>query len=89
MEPPAASKPKDHAEEYREKFLALFPELVAELTDEGLANPQVVDAMQHFKKVTHVLESLLWQTLNYTPNCLLHNAHLYILTDDGIQHSWR
>ena len=54
MEPPAANKPKYHAEEYRGKFLALFPELVAELTDEGLANPQVVDAMQHLKKVTYV-----------------------------------
>ena len=55
MELPATSKPKYHAEEYREKFLALFPELVAELTDEGLGNPQVVDAMQHLKKVTHVI----------------------------------
>ena len=53
MDPPSVKKPKYHAEGYREKFLALFPELVAELTDEGLGNPEIVDAIQHTKRVIY------------------------------------
>ena len=44
-------KCKYYAESYREKFMSVFPELVKQLTDEGLQNNEIRDGIKHLKQV--------------------------------------
>ena len=53
MDPPSSKKTKYHAEGYKQRFLAVFSELVEDLTSEGLANTEIVDGIQHMKEVTY------------------------------------
>lgn len=40
-----------YAESYRERFMSVFPELVKQLTDEGLQNNEIRDGIKHLKQV--------------------------------------
>ena len=59
MDHTSVRKPKYHAEGYREKFLAVFPELVTELTRDGLGNPEIADGVEHMRKVIYPMSLLL------------------------------
>ena len=48
-EPP--QKRPTRSEGYRSLFMSVFPELVSELTDEGLENPEISVGIQHLKEV--------------------------------------
>ena len=43
---------KSYSEDYKAKFMSVFPELVRELTEDGLLNSQIKDAIQHLKEVS-------------------------------------
>ena len=44
----SSSKPSDG---YKAAFHSKFPELVRELTEDGLKNPEISDGVQHLKDV--------------------------------------
>ena len=44
-----------YAENYRQKFMAVFPELIDQLTDEGIHDVKICDGMQHLKEVCVIL----------------------------------
>ena len=48
-EPP--QKRATRSEGYRPLFMSVFPELVSELTGEGLENPEISVGIQHLKEV--------------------------------------
>jgi len=48
---PAKQRPISHSESYREKFQAFFPELLKELTEDGLKNPGIADGIRHLQEV--------------------------------------
>ena len=43
-----SSKPSDG---YKAEFHSKFPELVKELTEDGIKNPEISDGIQHLKDV--------------------------------------
>ena len=54
-EEPGAKKAKlsqSHSENYKPLFKTVFPELVKELTEEGLADPEISDGIQHLQSVS-------------------------------------
>ncbi len=48
---PQAKKPSSHSEGYRGLFMAVFHDLVKELTEDGLKNPEISDGIQHLQEV--------------------------------------
>ena len=50
---------KQYSEGYREKFMDMFPKLVKELTDEGLLDGEIKEAIVHLKEVCHLTIYLL------------------------------
>ena len=40
-----------HSESYKNSFKALFPELVKELTEDGLCDTEISDGIRHLKTV--------------------------------------
>jgi len=50
--PPAKQRAISHSESYREKFQAVFPELLKELTEDGLKNPEIADGIRHLQEVS-------------------------------------
>ena len=53
--PPPAKKQRraqSHSEGYKGKFKAVFQDLLQELTDGGLKNPEVSDGIQHLQEVS-------------------------------------
>ena len=51
----AESGKQYYAECYRQKFMAVFPELTDQLTDEGIHDVEICDGMQHLKEVRVLL----------------------------------
>ena len=51
VEPP--EKPATRSEGYRSLFMDVFPQLVGELTDDGLQNTEISVGIQHLKAVSH------------------------------------
>lgn len=49
MSKPSATKPSDG---YKEAFQRAFPELVKELTEGGVGDPEISDGVQHLKDVS-------------------------------------
>ena len=50
-EPP--EKRATRSEGYRALFMDVFPELVRELTEDGLQNAEISVGIQHLKEVSH------------------------------------
>ncbi len=48
---PQAKKPSSHSESYRGLFMLVFHDLMKELTEEGLKNPEISDGIQHLQEV--------------------------------------
>ena len=46
---------KSISESYKAVFKETFPELVRELTESGLKDPEIADGMLHLQKVIHFL----------------------------------
>lgn len=46
-----AASTKQYSESYKSKFMSVYPELIKELTDDGLLNDDIKDAIQHMKEV--------------------------------------
>lgn len=55
-EPP--EKRATRSEGYRSLFMDVFPQLVGELTEEGLQNTEISVGIQHLKEVSLILMSL-------------------------------
>lgn len=51
-EDPQQKKPRVQSENYKDRFLAVFPELVDCVTKDGLNSSEIAVAMQHFKSVS-------------------------------------
>ena len=51
-EEPQQKKPRVQSENYKDRFLAVFPELVDCVTKDGLKSSEIAVAMQHFKSVS-------------------------------------
>ena len=51
-EEPQQKKPRVQSENYKDRFLAVFPELVDCVTKDGLNSSEIAVAMQHFKSVS-------------------------------------
>ena len=47
-----SSSSKSSAAGYKEAFHSAFPELVRELTEDGLKNEEISDGVQHLKDVS-------------------------------------
>ena len=74
-EEPQEKKPRVQSENYKDRFLAVFPELVDCVTKDGLNSSEIAVAMQHFKSVSQfasfefslgLMLVLLLQCLEYT-----------------------
>ena len=50
--PPAKQRAISHSESYRGKFQAVFQELLKELTEDGLKNPEIADGIRHLQEVS-------------------------------------
>ena len=46
-----AVKSGSHSESYKPLFKTVFPDLVKELTDEGLQDPEISDGIRHLQGV--------------------------------------
>ena len=55
----AESGKQYYAECYRQKFMAVFPELTDQLTDEGIHDVEICDGMQHLKEVRVLLLTII------------------------------
>lgn len=51
-EEPQKKKSKVQSDSYKDRFLAVFPELVDSVTKDGLGSSEIAVAMQHFKSVS-------------------------------------
>lgn len=51
-EEPQQKKSKVQSDGYKDRFLAVFPELVDTVTKDGLGSSEIGVAMQHFKSVS-------------------------------------
>ena len=56
---PQQKKHRVQSEDYKDRFLAVFPELVDCVTKDGLGSPEIGVAMQHFKSVSVAASTLL------------------------------
>ena len=45
-----------HSHSYKEAFKKVFPELVKELTEEGVNDPEISDGMRHLERVNENTE---------------------------------
>ena len=50
-EPEAKKAKVSHSESYKPLFKTVFPELVKELTEDGLQDPEISDGVQHLQRV--------------------------------------
>ena len=53
-----SKKPSSHSEGYCELFKAAFHDLVKELTEDGLKNPEIADGVQHLQDVSMIFNNL-------------------------------
>ena len=60
MSVPQPKRPSN-SENYRGLFTAVFHDLVKQLTEEGLKNPEIADGIQHLQEVS--LQSVKWAVL--------------------------
>lgn len=54
------SASKSSSEDYKDAFHRMFPDLVKELTEDGLKNPEISDGVQHLRDVSiHVITCVM------------------------------
>jgi hypothetical protein len=77
MEPSEKKQKTYFSHSYKDAFKQVFPELVKELTEEGLNDPEISDGIRHLQRV------------KYENRSALHDHSFCFLSGSELQCPWR